>query len=284
MIDGSAPDDPHTVPAAPRLAYTDTGAGPDGGPGAGTAVVLLHSLGADRRMWRDQVTALRGRHRVVVPDTRGHGASDWAGPVDVDDWVADLRRVLDAAGVTRAALVGVSLGGIQALAYAAAFPEQTSALVVADSFVELPEDVAEAKISGLAGQAASEGMPAVADAYVHDTFTRTPPPDGAGPLRDAIAGMDADAYAASVRACFGVRIADRLAAVRAPTLVLWGNADQKTPRPLSERIAAGVAGAELREIPGAGHLSNLENPAAFTEQIDGFAGHAARRTGASGES
>ena len=256
-----------TVPAtasAPRLAYADTG------PDRPDAVVLLHSLGTDHRMWRDQTAALRARHRVVAPDRRGHGASGWAAPVDVDAWVADLDRVLDAARVERAALAGVSLGGIEAIAYAAARPDRVTAAVIADSFAELPAEVAEAKIAGLAGQAEREGMTAVADAYVADTFTRRPPPDGAEAVRTAIAGMDVAAYAASVRACFGARVTGRLAAVRAPALVLWGDADEKTPRALSERIAAGIPGAGLREIPGAGHLSNLENPAAFTRAVEDF--------------
>ena len=251
-------------PGGPALAYADTG--PDGPD----AVVLLHSLGTDHRMWADQIAALRDRHRVIVPDCRGHGGSAWAGPAGVDAWVADLDRVLDAAGTERAALAGVSLGGIQAIAYAAARPDRVRSVVIADSFAELPAEVAEAKIAGLAGQAETEGMAAVADSYVADTFTLDPPPAGAERVRAAIAGMDVSAYTASVRACFGARVGDRLAAVRAPALVLWGDADAKTPRALSERIAAGVPGAELREIPGAGHLSNLENPAAFTRAVADF--------------
>lgn len=253
-----------TVAGEPALTYADTG------PDRPDAVVLLHSLGTDHRMWRDQAAALRARHRVVAPDCRGHGGSGWAEPVDTGAWVSDLDRVLDAARIERAALVGVSLGGIQAVAYAAARPHRVTAVVIADSFAELPADVAETKIAGLAGQAEADGMAAVADAYVADTFTLAPPPDGAEPVRAAIAGMDARAYAASVRACFGARVADRLAAVRAPALVLWGDADTKTPRARSEQIAAGIPGARLREIPGAGHLSNLENPAAFTRAVEDF--------------
>lgn len=260
-------DDPLRTIAAgagPALAYADTG------PERPDAVVLLHSLGTDRRMWRDQTAALRARHRVLAPDCRGHGRSGWAEPVDVDAWAADLDRVLDAAQIERAALAGVSLGGIQAVAYAAAHPDRVSAVVVADSFAELPADVAETKIAGLARQAETEGMAAVADDYVADTFTIAPPPDGAGLVRAAIAGMDVRAYTASVRACFGARVADRLAAVRVPALVLWGDRDEKTPRGRSEQIAAGIPGATLREIPGAGHLSNLENPAAFTRAVEDF--------------
>ncbi|MCW2943432.1 MAG: alpha/beta hydrolase [Actinoallomurus sp.] len=266
MTNGQRPAEysPRTTGGRPSLSYVDLG------PPGEEAVVFLHSLGADHRMWRDQADALSARHRVVLPDSRGHGASGWAGPLTVDDWVADLDRVLDAAGVARAALVGLSLGGIQAVAYAAAHPGRVSALVVADSFVELDPEVATAKAEGLAGQAREAGTAALAVSYVAETFTRTPPPDGAEPVKAAIAGMDADAYAASARTCFGVRIADRLGAVRAPALVLWGDRDQKTPRELSERIAAGIRGAELGEIPGAGHLSNLENPPAFTRRVGDF--------------
>ncbi|GAA4495171.1 3-oxoadipate enol-lactonase [Actinoallomurus oryzae] len=242
-------------------------AGPDGD----TAVVFLHSLGTDHRMWRDQAEALGTRHRVVLPDSRGHGGSAWTGPPAVGDWVADLDGVLDAAGVRRAVLVGLSLGGIQAIAYAAAHPGRVSALVVADSFAALDPEVATAKAEGLAGQALSEGTAALADTYVADTFTVSPLPPGAEVVRSAIAGMDAEAYAATARACFGARVEDRLGAVRAPTLVLWGDRDRKTPRALSERIAAGIEGAELAEVPGAGHLSNLENPAEFTRLVACFA-------------
>lgn len=256
---------PRTTGGRASLSYADTG------PRTDEAVVFLHSLGTDRRMWGAQADALSGRHRVIAPDSRGHGASAWAGPPEVDDWVADLGRILDAAEVTQAVLVGVSLGGIQAIAYAAAHPERVSALVVADSFVELDAEVAEAKIAELAGQAHAEGMAVVARAYVADTFTRTPPPAHEAELvRSAIAGMTPEAYAASVRTCFGVRIGDRLAEVRAPALVLWGERDAKTPRTLSERITAGIAGAELATVPDAGHLSNLENPAAFTRLVADF--------------
>ncbi|GLZ02877.1 3-oxoadipate enol-lactonase [Actinomadura sp. NBRC 104412] len=260
---------PRTTGGHPDLSYLDLG------PRSAEAVVLLHSLGADGRMWRQQAAVLSERRRVLVPDSRGHGASGWDERVPADGewpsaWADDLDRVLDDARVGRAALVGVSLGGIQAIAYASSRPERVSGIVVADGFTELEPAVTEARIAALAGRAREQGMAALADSYVADTFTRTPPPDGAEAVRKAIAGMDADRYAAVCAGCFGVRITDRLAAVRAPALVLWGERDAKTPRPLSERIAAGIRGAELRTVPEAGHLSNLENPAEFTRLVEGF--------------
>src|SRR5438105_3539926 len=77
-----------------------------------------------------------------------------------------------------------------------------------------------------------------------------------------LAQMRVDAYEASAATCFGLRLAGRLKEISAPTLVLlWGDHDAKTPWPLSEAIASGILGATLAVLPGAGHLSNLDNPA-----------------------
>lgn len=253
----------------PPLAYTDRG------PRTADAVVLLHSLGTDHRLWEPQLEPLAAEHRVLAPDSRGHGASGWpardgangASDLTLEDWSADLLRLLDHAGVERAALVGVSMGGVQALAFALHHPARTTGLVLADTFAELDHELAATKISGMSDGARNLGMAAYADDYVAQTFVTDPPVAGAADVRDAIAGMTVEAYAASVRACFGVTLGARLGEIDPPTLVLWGDRDAKTPRPLAERIAADVPGAILRVVPDAGHLSNLENPAAFTAAV-----------------
>ena len=256
----------------PEISYLDAG------PRSAVAVVLLHSLGADHRMWRHQIETLSVGHRVIAPDSRAHGESAGGHEHSVDAWTDDLHRVITSAGVDRVALVGLSLGGIQAIAYAAAYPGRTAALVVADSFVELDDAAAQAKIATLSEQARHLGMAAAADCYVADTFTAPTLPPGAQDVRAAIAGMDVDEYVASVRACFEVRIADRLGRVTAPTLVLWGDRDTKTPRVLSERICAGITGAELVDVPDAGHLSSIDNPQGFSRLTARFIGRHLSRT------
>ena len=249
-----------------RYSITPSGLGYlDAGPRSDVAVVLLHSLGADHRLWAGQVPELSRFWRVIAPDSRGHGRSRAVGAPSVDTWTADLAEVLEHAGVASVSLVGVSLGGIQAIAFAAAYSAVVRALVVADSFVELDPAVAEAKVNQLSGQAEREGMDALAASYVEDTLSASASTQAAGDLRAAIAGMSVNDYSASTSACFGVRIADRLAQVSAPTLVLWGALDHKTPRVLAERIASGIAGAQLVDMPAAGHLSNVDNPERFTE-------------------
>ncbi|MBO0826317.1 MAG: alpha/beta fold hydrolase [Streptosporangiales bacterium] len=246
---------------APALAYVDRG------PRTGAAVVLLHSLGTDLRMWRPQLDELAACHRVVAVDSRGHGGSGWRPDLSVDAWVDDLGRLLDHSGVTTATFVGVSMGGVQGLAFALRHPDRTAGLVLADTFAELAPDVASAKIAAMSGLATELGMAAYADSYVADTFTSKPIAADAELVRDAIATTELEPYVASVRTCFGVRLGSRLAEVTAPTLVLWGDRDAKTPRELSEQLAAGIPGATLRVLPKAGHLSNLENPRAFLDAV-----------------
>jgi 3-oxoadipate enol-lactonase len=254
------------VPGGPELRYLEAGGG-DGLP-----VVLLHSLGTDSGIWSSQIPALARGHRVLAPDSRGHGASSWESPLDVRRWNEDLDRVLDAARVERVALVGLSMGGVQALAYALECPDRVAALVLADTFAELEPEVAQAKVSQLALVAEADGMAALAVAYVAETLTGSPPADRVAAVRDPIAGMSVEAYVASAGCCFGARFAGRLGEVDVPTLVLWGTLDAKTPRALSERLASGIAAAALTEIPDAGHLSNLENPEAFTAAVAQFVG------------
>jgi 3-oxoadipate enol-lactonase len=251
-----------TTEGDPGLAYLDVG------PRSRRAVVFLHSLGADHRMWSDQVAALAADRRVIVPDSRGHGASVGSGPASFHDWVGDLERIFEHAGTEQVALVGISMGGVQAMAYAADFPDRVSALVIADSFAELTPEIAQGKISGMVDRAHNEGMAEWARSYVAETFTTRA--QGADVIRDAIAGMDPATYAASVQACFGAQLAERLGGLRVPTLVLWGDRDRKTPRELSEHIATTIPAARLGVVPDAGHLSNLENPDAFTDLVRQF--------------
>lgn len=256
------------VPSAPRLAYHRAGIA--GAP----VVVLLHSLGASGAAWAGVIGELAGTYSLLVPDLRGHGRSEPADVSDVAEWAEDLERVLGHAGIPpeqRVALVGVSLGGIQAMVFAATHPERVSALVVADSFAALPAEVAAQRIATQTQQAASLPMIEVAERYVGATFA-DPASRGAEIVRDAIAAIDPASYAAAVRTCFGADVRHLLARVAAPALVLWGDRDDKTPRPLSESIAAGIAGSRLDVVPDAGHLAPLDNPAAFSRLVADFLG------------
>jgi 3-oxoadipate enol-lactonase len=167
------------------------------------------------------------------------------------------------------------MGGIQAIATAASAPDRVAGIVVADSFAALPEAVSAARIRDMTSYADTHSMDDVARAYVEATLLGY----GRGPelVHTAMAAMTHDDYRIAVTACFGADVRDALDHINAPTLVLWGELDAKTPRALSEAIIARIAGARLSTIPEAAHLSHLDQPAVFAEHLRDFVDDLRRR-------
>lgn len=238
-------------------------------PRRGT-VVLLHSLGTDGGLWEAQVPALEADgYEVVAPDSAGHGKNRRPGPALLADWVRELDDALPA-GESRVHLVGLSMGGVQALAYALARPGRVRSLVLANTFAQLDPQVAESKISGIEAAVATQGMAQYARTYLRDTLTIDLEHDRRERLAASIADVPASSYLAAARTCFGVQLARRLPEVTAPTLVIAGADDQKAPFPLADALHEGIRDAQLVTIPGAGHLSCVEAPEAFTARLLGF--------------
>jgi 3-oxoadipate enol-lactonase len=233
-------------------------------------VVLLHSLGTDGRLWRDQVGALEDAYRVLVPESRGHGVSPWRPGLTVQGWVDDLHCWLRDATDGPVHLVGLSMGGVQALAYAAAHPQMVRSLVLADTFARLDDEVARAKVDGVRADVRTLGMSAYADVYIDQTLLTPAGESRREDLRRAIAGMSPEAYVGSSEVCFGADLIDVLASVAVPALVMIGERDQKTPYPLSEALADGLADARLVVVEGAGHLSNVDAPQHFNRYLRTF--------------
>ena len=231
-------------------------------------VVLLHSLGTDHRLWHDQMAVLGKRFNVLAPDSRGHGDTPSAGVIDMEHWVADLDALIEPHRSVH--LVGLSMGGVQAIAYAARHPRKVRSLVLADTFAAIDPAAAEIKIEGIRETIGAIGMSRYAERYLAETLTSEVDETVYRRLCSAIAGVSAEDYLRASQATFRASLTDELAQISAPTLVVIGDGDQKTPLALSETLVRGVAGARLSVIPGAGHLANIDAPAAFTEALLGF--------------
>ncbi|CAM3177275.1 alpha/beta fold hydrolase [Prescottella defluvii] len=231
-------------------------------------VVLLHSLGTDRTLWRHQVPALSPHYRVLTPESRGHGESPWFGSVSIDEWTADLRALIEPLGAVH--LVGLSMGGIQSIAFAAAHPELVRSVVIANSFARLPIDVADARVEASTRAVAEEGMAAFAKEYLDQTLTRELDQADYAALLDSIAGVAPDAYLGSVEATFRADVIPMLEKVTCPSMVVVGDRDAKIPAARTAEIVDGLGGAPLEVIPDAGHLSCIENPTRFNQVIAGF--------------
>src|SRR5688572_26812997 len=244
----------------------------DLGPRDGVPVVLLHGFPMDGTMWRPQIDVLEKGFRVVCWDARGHGRSGGGGAAIAFEWfVDDLLAVLDRLGIDRAVLVGLSMGGYTALRFAEREPSRVRALVLADT--KSAADGNEAKVKRAAGarKALAEGSRAFADGFLATAFAPGAGPRTVAAARKVIAAMDPRAIAAALVALAGrTDTTESLPKIRVPTLVIVGEKDALTPPADSRALAAAIPGARLVEIPGAGHFSNLQAPAAFNDALRGF--------------
>ncbi|WP_305093253.1 alpha/beta fold hydrolase [Prescottella sp. R16] len=239
----------------------------------GTPVVFLHCVGGDLTNWNPQVEALADRYRVVSIDTRGHGKSEFAGEgLTLEDYAEDVRQVLDALEIDRAHVVGLSMGGMIAQAFALNAPERVAGLVLADTSSRIDEATA-ANLAQAGDAALGYGMGAVSDQFVPICFDATAIHEDreyVQRFREGFSSRDPRAFHAGLQAIGGLDFLDRLHQVAVPTLVLVGAADQLTPVAHSEAIAGKVSGASLVIFDGAGHLSNLDSKDEFTRELTRF--------------
>jgi len=252
--------------------------------GQGAVVVLLHAFPFSRAIWRarggsdDVVAALAARFRVLAVDARGFGESELrasggaSAPYALTDLADDLAALLDALGVARAAVLGMSMGGYTALAFAARHAARLSALVLADTRAAADAPETRAKREQALATIHGAGADAYLDGSLAGMLSPSAPP-GLHALVRAGAEPRADSLVAGVEA-----LRDRpdrtaeLPAIACPTLVACGGEDAISPPAEMRRIAAAIPGARYVELPGAGHLAHLEAPAAFLTAAGSFLG------------
>ena len=253
---------PHVEANGETLHYEDAGSGP--------AVLLIHSMGADVAMWRDQVAALSGRYRCIAFDCRGHGESTYNARFTVAGAAADLKAGLDALGVARCHLVGMAMGGPIAISFAAQWPDAVRSIAVADGFVDMRE-TGGARIPEWAKTIRSTTMADFGRRYAEMRLTPTASQEARDDLAAAIAKVPPEAYIDVMKAIFDrIAFTGEAATIRAPALVIWGEEDDVTPLPHSQQIADAIPGARLETIPGAAHISNLDKPEAFNRLLADF--------------
>lgn len=235
------------------------------------AWLFLHSFPVDRRMWSAQCEALAAAgRRAVAIDLPGFGgaARMTREPPSLDGYVDAVVAALDALGLGRVTLVGLSLGGYVALRLVALAPERVGALVLADTraAADSPETRA-GRVLNL-GLVRTKGAGALIDKMLPHLLA----PDAPASLRTTLRGWAVEQPAGGVSDAL-LAMRDRadatatLATIRCPTLLLVGSLDGITPPAEHAAMGAAIAGSRVEVIEGAGHLSNLERPEAFNEAL-----------------
>ncbi|HEX6797849.1 MAG TPA: 3-oxoadipate enol-lactonase [Ktedonobacterales bacterium] len=266
------------------LAMDDTGAGAfvttsngvrlryrDEGPREAPAIVFSNSLGTDLRMWEPQARTLAGSFRVVRYDTRGHGRSDAPpDPYMLDQLGGDLLALLDALGIARVRVCGLSLGGMTALWLAAHHPDRVTHAAFANTAARIGSvESWKARIELVR----AGGMAAVREMALPRFFSaafRADHPDLTQRIGTMLEATPPDGY---IGCCEALRDADlhaAIARIAAPSLIIGGALDESTPPAQARELHAAIPGSELLIFPDTAHLSNLEQAEAFTARLRAF--------------
>lgn len=242
--------------------------------GNGFPLVLLHGFPHDRTLWAAQLAAPPTGIRLIAPDLPGFGSSDSAEVPSLDHWADWTIAVCDSLGLDTVAVGGLSMGGYLTLALWRRHASRLRALVLADTKSGADSEEAREKRVAMQKTVVQEGAGAIADAMMPGMVGKTTRRDRPG----AVEYLDAMLRRASVSAIHDGLEAMRtrpdatplLAGISVPTLVLCGDEDTLTPPKESEALAAAIPDSQLAIIPGAGHASCVEHPAAFNAVLAGF--------------
>lgn len=245
--------------------------------GAGDPVVMIHGGLLDRRMWDGQFAVFAEKHRAIRYDARGHGLSKAQGGTFSHH--EDLKRLLDALKVGKAAIMGLSMGGYIAIDFALACPERVSRLVLAAPGLTGYTFDSEAlkKNNEALNKAARDNDLKTLVEYFQRSWTDGPArtPDRVDPdVREKVRQMSMETLRNWNRESREVRLEPaaigRLGEIRVPTLAVVGDLDMPDILEIVELIGKNVTGARAVVIKGVAHMVNMERPAEFNRVVLDF--------------
>ncbi len=252
-----------------RVAYSDEG------PVDAPVIIFIHGFPFNRCMWDKQAEALSEHYRVITYDVRGHGKTD-AGYNDfsMDVFSADLIALMDALEIETAVLCGLSMGGYIALNAMEKYPHSFDALVLCDT--QCIDDTLEVKEKRMKAieSIRKNGVEQYADESIKNLFA--PASDATkqneiAAIREMIVNTSRDSLRKTMIALAERKTTCRkLQEISIPVLIMVGSEDKITPLTESQKMHKNIPGSVLCVIENAGHVSNMENPDMFNEQLMKF--------------
>lgn len=253
-----------------QLHYVDVGVGDP-------PVVLLHAFPLHSDMWAPQVACLAANHRVVVPDLKGFGKS--SAPEDPEaysmaDYVRQVVGLIGALGLEGVVLGGLSMGGYVAFSLVARHLHLLAGLVLADTRAGRDTPEVFQRRTDQQDQVRREGTEALVETLLGgllapETFEQRP--QLVDQVRRIMASNPPAGFIGGLEAMKGRPDSlPNLAAVKVPTLVLVGAHDAPSPPEVVRVWQQRIPESELVVVPGAGHLSNMEQPDAFNAALTDY--------------
>jgi pimeloyl-ACP methyl ester carboxylesterase len=242
--------------------------------GAGLPVVFLHGFPHDRSLWSSQIHGLAAPCRTLAFDLRGLGESSAVPPFSMDQYADDIASALIVLDTGPAVVAGLSMGGYVAFALWRRHPGLVRALILADTRAGADDAGGIEKRKGMIDTVHRRGSRAIADEMIGGMVgktTREKHPE----LVDSMHAMMAHAPEAGVAGALQAMYerpdsTPTLATITVPTLIIVGEEDVLTPPKESRAMQAAIAGSRLEVIADAGHVSNVERPAAFNHVVSEF--------------
>lgn len=250
-----------------EMAYADEG--------QGEVILLVHGFPFDHTQWAPQIAAFSGNYRIIAPDLRGHGQSQAPpGPYPMDLFAEDLAALRKHLGVEKVILGGLSMGGYIAFAFSRKYPERVRALILADTRPQADTPEGAKGREDAARAVEKEGTAGAIERLLPKLLTKQSlesRPEIAAQVQTMMERCSPQGWAAAQRG-----MAQRpdstplLSQISVPTLILVGEEDLLTPPEDSRKMHSLIPGSRLEIIPGAAHVTTLEQPQAFNRILSSF--------------
>lgn len=245
--------------------------GPEGAP----CLILSNSLATDIRMWDPQLDAFTASHRVLRYDTRGHGSSGLSpAGFDFRTLAGDVVQLMDSLDIPTADMAGISMGGMTGLATALLAPGRIRKLVCCDARADAP-DMYRSIWDGNIARLHEGGIGPLCEPTMERWFTPSFRQDPANAatldlVRDMISKTPEAGYELAARCLQSLDLLPHLGGIHCPTLYVVGEADPAAPIAVMQDMADKTPDGSLVIIQNAAHLSNIEQPAAFSKAVSAF--------------
>lgn len=239
------------------------------------SIILIHGFPFNKSMWKNQIEALKDNVRVITYDIRGHGnTNNGSEAYSIELFVNDLIGLMDALQIDKTIIGGLSMGGYIALSAIEKYPERFHALVLSDTscFADTPETIAhrlrtiEIIESGTIGKFADESLKKF---FAAETFASNT--SIIESVRDMMITTSKPSLCSTLLALAERKeTCSQLSEIKVPVLIMVGKEDQITPPEVASFLFKNITNSSLHIIENAGHVSNMEKPGEFNDQLKRF--------------
>jgi 3-oxoadipate enol-lactonase len=238
--------------------------------GNGPRVLLLHAVGMDLTLL-DALTAILAKEFTILRvDLRGHGRSPYVPAASLEDYADDVHALLTKLKFAPCAVAGFAMGGMVTQALAVKYPQDVSALVLANINHQQTEQ-SFAALMARAADAERLGMAALLDVTMQRWFNAPfIAKGGDAAVRARLASDDVRAWSDGFRAMARVDTAPKLKSIKVPTLCLAGEVDKSTPPAVVKAMADAIPGARYAVLPNGPHMPFVEMPEETAKAVGGF--------------